>query len=170
MTRNGICSACFLRRRRHCGKPVRPLRHGLCCAKFPFQGELGTKCQKGNWRHDVLNEGAPTDAANGCSPLIRLLPTVAATCSPSGTSCHLPRSGGVFPQRGKASMETASGMIEGSILALSVIACAVPPCSPFWLRHLPPTGGSRSRGEALAVRQSPWFCQGLPLWGSCHRR
>ena len=108
MTRNGICSACFLRRRRHCGKPVRPLRHGLCCAKFPFQGELGTKCQKGNWRHDVLNEGAPTDAANGCSPLIRLLPTVAATCSPSGTSCHLPRSGGVFPQGGKAFGKTAN--------------------------------------------------------------
>ena len=65
-------------------------------------------CQKGNWRHDVPNEGAPTDAANGCSPLIRLLPTVAATCSPSGTSCHLPRSGGVFPQGGKAFGKTAN--------------------------------------------------------------
>ena len=90
MTGNGICSACFLRKRRHCEKRVPPSPSPP--VPPPPLGELGTKCQKGNWRHDVPNEGALTDAANGCSPLIRLLPTVAAT----------------FPPRGKAFGKTAN--------------------------------------------------------------
>ena len=39
MTGNGICSACFLRKRRRCGKLVRPLRHGLRRATYPGAGE-----------------------------------------------------------------------------------------------------------------------------------
>ena len=67
---------------------------------------LRCNCEKaspgrGKLSPQVTDEGAPTDAANGCSPLIRLLTAFAATCSPSGTSCHLPRSGGVFPPRGE---------------------------------------------------------------------
>ena len=44
-------------------------------------------------------------------------------------------------------------LLTGSGLALSVIACAMPPCSPFCrLRDIfPRRGGSLSKGEALAV-------------------
>ena len=54
----------------------------------------------------MTDEGAPADAANGYSPLIRHF---------------VPPS----PDRGKASVETGSGMVEGSILALSVFAAQI---------------------------------------------
>ena len=69
---------------------------------FPRSGEAVEE------RSDETDEGAPTDAANGCSPLIRLLTAFAATCSPSGTSRHLPRSGGVFPPRGEGFSEVTA--------------------------------------------------------------
>ena len=74
-----------------------PAALGCCCYRFTLKASPG----RGKLSPQVTDEGAPADAANGYSPLIRLLPLVAATCSPSGTSCHLPRSGGVFPQGGR---------------------------------------------------------------------
>ena len=142
-----------------------PLRHGSRRATSPegrgFSGDRQL-CRTANAfprsgegveeRSDETDEGAPIDGAGGYSPLIRHF---------------VPPS----PQGVKALQETGSGMVEVSILALSVCSLrSQPPCSPFWLRHLPPTGGSLSKGEALAVRQSSRFCQGLSLWESCHRR
>ena len=57
----------------------------------------------------MTDEGAPADTAIGYSPLIRLVTAFLAT----------------FPQGGKASVETGSGIVEGSILALSVFAAQI---------------------------------------------
>ena len=90
----------------------------------PLRGEMSPQVTKrgtgGCDRREQTNEGAPLDGANGCSPLIRhFVPPVPllalrATCSPSGTSCHLPRSGGVFPPRGEGIDKTASNSIQGN--------------------------------------------------------
>ena len=45
---------------------------------FPRSGEAVEE------RSDETDEGAPADAANGCSPLIRLLTAFAATFPPRG--------------------------------------------------------------------------------------
>ena len=64
----------------------------------PFRGEMSPQVTKwgtgGCDRREQTNEGAPLDGANGCSPLIRHF-------VPPSTP------------RGKALVETASGMVEG---------------------------------------------------------
>ncbi len=70
MTGNGICSACFLRKRRHCGKLVRPFRQGLRRATSPGAGESFPKGGKAFGK--TANFTAPPKAPLGGAVAQRL--------------------------------------------------------------------------------------------------
>ena len=109
-------------------------------------------------------------------------PLAPSSGAPSSVSSL--RSSTPSPDRGKALVETGSGIVEGSILALSVCSLrSQPPCSPFcrrWRHLLPalspavtflpgagkiyPRPGEVGQGERLwQYGKAPGFAKGSPF-------
>ena len=132
----------------------RPLRHGLRRATlFPFLASPSSPDRGKSVKGRGFGSTAKLLVLPRALPLGELSPQVTERAHrqmvltithPSSVSSL--RSSTPSLDRGKASVETASGMIEGSILALSVTACAVPPL---------PKGEALAKGQSSRVRHKP---------------